>query len=201
MKSSISRRISLCDLLLIVAMTSLGMATLKITLGQLSHGWYLRHWPRWSSHGGPRTPLDFLEAPYNLCLINIVPLLLVANCTVVCLYIQPSRSSKFSRLMQRPGFVLCLIAITVAAITAVGKGVLSLGGWNFAIELWRIIIFGVLPNVGGSMLIGWLALKIAIKDQRRVSFVDTCGVIISWIWTALLALECCRWILEGARIM
>jgi len=111
-------RIALGDTLIVVALVSLAMASLRFTWRDLGSGWYLRHWA-YGAHGPPH-PLEFLELPYNRALVNGLPLLVLAALAVICFVV---RRTKFGckELARQPGLIFCLTIVSVAVVTFLRK--------------------------------------------------------------------------------
>ena len=113
MGASRSRRITLADALILIAILSLAMASLRMTW-HIGDGWYLSA-ANYRGHG-TRTPLGFLGSPYTRTVANQPPLLALASLAVACLRIRRTLPLCMSLVCQ-PGLVLCAAIVAVAAVT------------------------------------------------------------------------------------
>jgi hypothetical protein len=120
--------------------------------------------------------------------------------TVLCLAIAQPRSA-FTRLARQPGIVLSLTIVTVAALTAAVKGAFPAPLDDWEETVWRVIVFGVITNVGYAVICLLILLKMTGHYRRAQSTADAVGRGLAWLWIILLVLERGRWLLERAQIV
>ena len=193
-------RISLGGVLAQVAVVTLGMASFRWTLAHLSYGWYLRHSPLRYTHssGGP---LHFIELPYNLILVNGIPLLFLATISVLCLmWWSPTGDPGLKGRGQ--AFILCLVAVLTAGLSAAGHGIVfMMTGHDILFSVWRMIVFGMPPSAGHAVFGACVALGLLGPAPHNRSALDGAGYLMAANWVVLLVLEYLRWILEAAQLM
>ena len=190
-------RISLAELMILVAATALGFALLRTTI-ESSGGGYLRHVPLPYSHA-PRRLGFWPSFYYFFALVNGVPQILVACAGIIVLSLRRRRSLPIP-LSHRPGFVLCLAAVASSILTTVVRGAALWMQADF-LALWRLIVFGILPNAGFMVLGAWMVLALAGRGGPIRSFLDRIGYGLGLSLVVLLALESGRMLLESARVM
>jgi hypothetical protein len=101
------RKLTLADLMIMVAVVALGAATLRSTLRLLPFGWF---------PSGRRTSLGYAERNIDFLAAHGIPLLLLASFAVVAFTLR--RWAHLARRMGRsPGFTLCAAVVVSAAVT------------------------------------------------------------------------------------
>jgi hypothetical protein len=213
MRAALPSGVKLCDALIVIATAALGLALLRFTISHLSSGAYWRYWAAFASHTD-QGPFGFMGPDVSRALVNGVPVLAVASLSVVCLSLRQSRPW-IMESATRPGFVLCLAAVAACALTGLANSralwmfqgddcetaIQSIGGESCTHVAWRIIVLCILPNVGHTVLVTWIALALAGRYKPARSVVDRAGCIVAATWIALLLMDYCRWILEWAYLM
>ena len=152
MGASRSRRVTLADALILIAILSLAMASLRTTW-HIGDGWYLSA-ANYRGHG-TRTPLGFLGSPYTRTVANGAPLLVLASLAVACLRIRRTLPVRMS-LAGQPGLVLCAVIVAVAAVTPFARPIPS--------ELAEIPDIRAL--VYGSLLFVWALFAVVCLTIR-----------------------------------
>jgi hypothetical protein len=191
--------VAISDLMILTAAIALGMAVLRITIGA-SGGGYLRHVP--SPHSHWTGPLGY-HPPfyYFFILVNGVPQILVASICVIALSVKRSRRSAVG-LSRRPGFIVCVAAVSAAIPATVARG---LSIWirrnDWYLSLWSLIVFDILPNAGFMVLGTWMALAIGGRGTSAGTLLDRFGLALGASLVFLLAADYCRMLLETAYLM
>ena len=68
-------------------------------------------------------------------------------------------------------------------------------------QTWKIIVFGVITNVGYAVLCMLVVLTVTDRYRPSRSTADSVGRVLAWQWITLLILERGRWFLEAVQIM
>ena len=192
-------RIALADLLILVAAAALGMAVLRTTI-ESSGGGYIRRFP--SPHSHWVGPLGY-DLPFNLFfgLYNVAPQVLVASLAVVVLSLRGRRASTIP-LSRRPGFLLCLAAVTVSSWrVVVNRESFWLEDVLVPLPLARLVVFGIVPKAAFTVIASWLVLGFTGRGAPVRSPLDCVGYALGVVWVMLLILDLGRLGLEWARLM
>lgn len=196
-------RIATADLLIAVAAVALGTAVWRTTFAS-SGGGYLRHVPSPRSHSPhPLGDLGYaVHSGFFFALVNGVPQVLVASLGVVALSLR-RRKDPAHPLSRRPGFVLCAGAVAASAwaVPMHGTTFWLPHRFDYGVELWRLVVEGILPNAG-LMIIGlWIGLALGGRAWPVGSWLDRVGYGLAVSLVVLLALDTIRMVLEAVRLI
>jgi hypothetical protein len=176
-------KVTLADLMIMVAVVALGAATLRTTLRLLPFGWFPR---------GRLTPLGYVERNVDFLVAHGVPLLLVASFAVVALTLR-RRAYLPRRLGRRPGFTLCAAASVGAAITTAWIGAYhTIRGDSIALAVKDLLVFSIPASLGHAVIGAWLAMALAGRWRLIKSPLDGAGYALGMAWVLLFVLSCAR---------
>jgi hypothetical protein len=137
---------------------------------------------------------------YARALVNGVPLLVLASLTLTCLALRRPKPRAFP-FGREPGLILSLTIVIVAAGTAALPARFFDPIHDGAVLIWKMIVFGVITNVGCAVLVVLILLKTTGRYGPAQSTADAIGRALAWLWAVLLLLERCRSYLESIHIM
>ena len=180
------KQVALADLMILVVMFALGMASLRTTLRDLP----LENFPRPQSSQGSR--IGRAQPYINFILVQGTPLLSLASLTAVVVSLRCPRPP-IRRLVRRPGFIVCLAATlgTIEAIAELG----TLHYFNsdpYFLSAFDILVFG-LPQIAGRMVLAsWMVLALAGHGWPGRLLTDRMGCVIGMLWLLLFSSEIVR---------
>ncbi len=188
MPSGMSRKATLADLAIVIAIVALGLASLRLTLASLPFSWFRRR----RTDPGVFGAIDLY---FEMALAHGVPLIALASLAVVTLSLRPPRPP-LRHLARRAGFVLCLSIVIAALGTAAVLGSYhSRHGDPYPNSLVNVIAYGVVFNAGWAVLGSWLVLALAGHHGPVSSWLDRFGYGIAVLWFLLFIASCVNFVL------
>lgn len=182
------RRLTMLDLMLMVAAAALALAGFQFAVTHVFPGWldYSR-WPRWIGNPTPRAILYMLSdatAP-------LIPLAGAWTGLLLVLRMLPPRPP-WRRIWRQPGMVACLaasFAITWAGAAAgllLGIGRLFLtfqhDGLTFA-QSW--MVGHVFPLAGVAVASAWMPMRLSRRWPPPADWIDRAGRIVGVLWMTI----------------
>ena len=145
-------------------------------------------------------PSGFLEIPDIRAFVYGASVLVWALFAGACLAIRGALKACIQWVRQSGLFLYLAIAI-VAAVIILANPIPRKAWEPWEVLTWRIIVFGVITNVGYAVLCMLVVLTVTDRYRPARSTADSVGRVLAWQWITLLILERGRWFLEAAQIM
>jgi hypothetical protein len=182
------RRLTLRDLILMVAAAALALGGFQFAVTHVFPGWldYTR-WPGWIARPSPRVVLYMLSDA-------TAPLIALAGAwtgLLLVLRALPPRPS-WRRASRQPGIAACAAALLAMLWVALAAGVmfaiLSLfPAWRYD-RLWfvqNLFAAHVFPLVGLAVAATWLHLVISRRWTRPADWIDRAGRVVGILWIVI----------------
>ena len=179
-----SRAFGIADGLILIAGVAVGLASLRVVAPELNPQMI------WDTLVRPRVPWSpayAFELLMELGVYLAIPFL--AAWTPTCLVVQLIRPRPLWRqLCRRPGFVACLIASTVIAVTVVAAlldvWLSNRGALNPLEPLIRELLLGG-TLAGSGVLWCWVTMRLCGVCRPRATWPDRLGRLTGAAWVAL----------------
>jgi len=180
------RRITLFDLMILVAATAIGLALVQFGWPRKAAGASIFTWAVWPSYSGYPSktwvlPIAERVAPFLPCLVGWTGAFLVIRLRGP----RPRRR----RLIAQPGLVAAVAALSVLTI----ESILLIGSakfdgrfnWSSPSSINLFIVNGVVllaHHAGWAVLVSWLTLILIGQWRPERSWVDRGGRVLGCTW-------------------
>jgi hypothetical protein len=173
MPHSTRRRITLLDLLILIAAFAAGLALLRISISGLG-GRALSRRP-----GALTASYITMGQTYASCFLPPLSL------AVLALSLLEPRAS-FRRLARTPGFIACAAAITAVILYSVVSALqIALGKLLLDPANLSRIMMGFAHHAPLMIAGGWLSLALAARWRAETSWVGWAGRILGFAWIGI----------------